>query len=280
MTNESAQAFELPGDGPVLLVGCGKMGGAMLAGWLAQGLPAQRVVVQDPGPLPDIADMLSEAGIPVTEAYDGPPPSVALLAVKPQVMDTVYPTVAKTFDPTTLVISVAAGRTIAGFEADAPEGAAIIRSIPNTPSAIGQGMTVCFANDHTTDAQHALATRLLAAIGRVGWVDAEHLIDAATAVSGSGPAYVFFLAETLAAAGVEVGLPERLARELAAVTIAGAGDLMLESSDQPDQLRRNVTSPNGTTEAALNVLMADDGLRPLMSRAVKAAEARSRDLAR
>ena len=269
-------------NGSLVLAGAGKMGGAMLAGWLSGGLSPTKVIVQDPGPPPEIAALLDQHGIAcMTDAIDAldVPPEVILMAVKPQVMDDVFPPLAKLAGPETLVLSVAAGRTLASFERHLPAGAAVVRSIPNTPAAIGRGITVCVANAHVSADQRDLCNRLLAAIGEVGWVEEERLIDAATAVSGSGPAYVFLLAECLAAAGVEVGLSEELSAKLAQATIAGAGELMLQSDSTPSTLRENVTSPNGTTFAALQVLMADNGLRQLMSRAIEAADRRSRELA-
>lgn len=271
-------------DGPLILVGAGKMGGAMLTGWLAGGLDPQNVRVQDPSPPPEIAALLSQHGITAVEtiaASDlGRPPSVIIAAVKPQVMDAVFPTVAPLAGPGTVVLSIAAGKTIGSFEKHLPPGTAVVRTIPNTPAAIGRGITVCAPNAHVTPAQRKLCDTLLEAIGEVGWVDDEDLIDVATAVSGSGPAYVFLLAECLAAAGVAAGLAPDLAARLAEATVSGSGELMRQSNLPPSTLRENVTSPNGTTYAALQVLMADeDGLAQLMKRAVARAAERSRELA-
>jgi len=256
------------------------MGSAMLSGWLQEGLPAAHVIVQDPGPPDETAEFLKANSIPVHASLETlpAPPSVILIAVKPQAMDTVFPPTAKLASQDTLVLSVAAGRTIASFEAHLPQGIAVVRSIPNTPAAIGRGITVCVANAHVTDAQRAICNRLLAAIGEVGWVEDEALIDAATAVSGSGPAYVFLLAECLAEAGVKAGLPPQLAARLANETVSGAGELLRRSEDAPAKLRENVTSPGGTTFAALEVLMADDGLKSLIETAVIEATRRSREL--
>lgn len=267
-------------DGPLVLAGAGKMGGALLTGWLERGLAPASVIVQDPGPPPDIAPILTQHGITVQPVVSGlaKPPAVLLLAVKPQIMEVVFPALAGLAGPATLVLSVAAGRTIASFERHLPPGTAVVRSIPNTPAAIGRGITVCVANDHVTDKQRRLCDALLSAVGEVGWVNDEGLIDAATAVSGSGPAYVFLLAECLAAAAREVGLAPDLARRLADATVSGAGELLRQSGLEPAVLRQNVTSPNGTTAAALSVLMAPDGLEPLMKRAVAAAARRSREL--
>jgi pyrroline-5-carboxylate reductase len=267
-------------NGPLLLVGAGKMGGAMLAGWLARGLDPRQVIVQDPSPPPEVAALIARHGIPAHAQLPklATPPAVLLAAVKPQAMDDVFPPVARTAGPESLVLSVAAGKTIASFAAHLPPRAAIVRAIPNTPAAIGRGITVCVANAFVTPAQRALCDALLGAVGEVGWVDREALIDAATAVSGSGPAYVFLLAECLADAACQVGLDAALARRLADATVAGAGELLYRSGEDPAVLRQNVTSPNGTTFAALQVLMGADGLRPLLTRAVAAAEKRSREL--
>jgi pyrroline-5-carboxylate reductase len=272
--------MRIPLTGPLALIGAGKMGGAMIAGWLEQGLDPALVFVQDPGPPPEVASLLARHNIQVHAALPSsmPEPAVLLIAVKPQVMDAVFPLAAKRAGPATVTLSVAAGRTIAGFARHLPDGAAIIRTIPNTPAAVGRGITVCCPNPHVTPAQRELAQALLSAVGQVGWVEDEALIDTATAVSGSGPAYVFLLAEVLAKAGVEAGLDAALARQLADATVAGAGELLHRSGEDPAVLRRNVTSPNGTTAAALGVLMAADGMQPLMTAAVAAATKRSREL--
>jgi pyrroline-5-carboxylate reductase len=267
-------------DGPLVLAGCGKMGGAMLTGWLARGLDPRQVMIQDPGPPADVAAVLARHGVvahpslpPLTS-----PPAVLLMAVKPQVMEAVFPPLARLAGPDTLVLSVAAGRTIASFERHLPPRTAVIRTIPNTPSAVGRGITVCVANAHVTAAQRALCDGLLSTVGEIGWVDDEALIDAATAVSGSGPAYVFLLAECLAAAGRAVGLDPVLAARLANATVAGASEVVHPPGTDPPVLRQNVTSPNGTTAAALAVLMSERGLKPLLEEAVVAAERRSREL--
>lgn len=266
--------------GSLVLAGAGKMGGAMLAGWLERGLDPAQVVVQDPGPPPEVTDLLNRYGIVVHQALpaDMPEPSVLLMAVKPQVMEDVFPAIARRAGRNTVVLSIAAGRTIASFEKHLPANSAVIRSIPNTPAAVGRGITVCCANAHVTVAQRTLAAQLLSAVGQVGWVDREELIDTATAVSGSGPAYVFLLAECLAEAGRVAGLDAALARQLADATVAGSGELMHRSGTDPAILRRNVTSPNGTTAAALDVLMAPGALQALMTTAVAAAAKRSREL--
>lgn len=267
-------------DGTLVLAGAGNMGGALLAGWLEQGLDPKRVVVQDPTPNPAIAALLAKNGIAsVARVELTAPPAVLLMAVKPQVMEEVFPPLAKLAGPQTVVLSVAAGRTIASFETHLPKGTAVVRSIPNTPASVGRGITAAACNAHVTASQRALCEQLLRGVGAAVWLEREDLIDAATAVSGSGPAYVFLLAECLAEAGRKAGLPADVAATLARWTVAGAGELLHRSDLPPDQLRRNVTSPNGTTHAALQVLMADRGLQPLLDDAVAAATRRSRELA-
>jgi pyrroline-5-carboxylate reductase len=266
--------------GTLLLVGAGNMGGALLKGWLEQGLPARQIIVQDPSPPPAMAELMAKHGLRAEAAPKlASAPAVILAAVKPQLMDQVFPVVARLAGPDTVVLSVAAGKTIASFERLLPERAAVVRSIPNTPASVGRGITVCVANAHVTPAQRAMCDTLLSAVGAVGWVEDEALIDAATAVSGSGPAYVFLLAECLVKAGMEAGLPADLAAQLARWTVAGAGELLHRSDLEAATLRQNVTSPNGTTYAALQVLMAEGGLQPLMTKAIAAATQRSRELA-
>lgn len=269
-------------DGPLVLAGAGNMGYALLSGWLERGLDPSRIVVQDPAPAPHIKVKLDEQGVNVqaTVASLSEAPAVILVAVKPQVMDQVFPALAKLSRPKTVVLSVAAGCQIGSFEAHLPKGSAVVRAMPNTPASIGRGITAAIGNANVTDKQRAACDALLRAVGEVTWVNDESLMDAVTAVSGSGPAYVFYLAECLAQAGVKAGLPADLAEKLAVWTVAGAGELMHRSDMEPEVLRRNVTSPNGTTYAALQVLMAENGLSDLMERAVKAAADRSRELAK
>lgn len=267
-------------DGPLLLVGAGKMGGALLEGLIAKGLDPRRIRVQDPAPPPEIARLLARHGIVAErEIAASAPPGVILVAVKPQVMDQVFPPAARLAGPGTLVISIAAGRTLKSFEAHLPAGAAVVRAMPNTPAAIGRGITVCVANGAVTPAQRALCAALMAAAGDVAWVENEARMDAVTAVSGSGPAYVFLLAEALEKAGVAAGLDSALARRLARATVAGSGELLARATEDASVLRANVTSPGGTTAAALSVLMAEGGLEDLLTRAVLAGEGRSRELA-
>ena len=262
----------------ILLVGCGKMGGALLDGWLDQGLAAGNVVVVEPnlppeGLRPGVGAIASLEALPA-----GFIPDVVVLAVKPQVMEAVIPPYAQFAGA--VFLSIAAGKTLGFFARLLSPSAAVVRAMPNTPAAVRRGMTVLVANPNVAEAQREACDKLLAAVGEVAWVDDEALIDAVTAVSGSGPAYVFLLAETLAQAGVAAGLPEELADRLARATVAGSGELLAQSADSPAVLRRNVTSPAGTTFAALQVLMAEEGgLAALLTAAVDAAARRSRELA-
>ena len=267
------------GTGPLLLVGCGKMGGAMVDGWQARGLTGAGVAIVEPSADPRFAAL---PGVAVHAGPDGLAagfrPGVVVLAVKPQSMDAVLPHYRRFAGPDTVFLSIAAGKTIAYFER-ALGDAAIVRSMPNTPAAVGEGMTVAVANRAVSDRQRRACDALLAAVGDVAWVEDEGLIDAVTAVSGGGPAYVFLLIECLAEAGREAGLPADLAMRLARTTVAGSGALVRQSAEPAATLRRNVTSPNGTPQEALAVLMAGDGLQPLMTRAIAAATRRSRELA-
>jgi pyrroline-5-carboxylate reductase len=264
--------------GTIVLAGAGKMGGAMLSGWLAQGLEAKRVVVIEPQPSDDIRALLAK-GVRLN-----PPPkdvgdvAALVVALKPQAFREAGPGLKPFAGPATLVVSIMAGTTIAGIAEVC--GGSVVRAMPNTPAAIGRGITVAVAANNVAAAQRATADRLLRAIGAVEWVEDEGLMDAVTAVSGSGPAYVFLLAEELARAGVEAGLPEELATKLARETVAGSGELLHRSDVSSAMLRQNVTSPGGTTAAALQVLMGNDGMQSLLTRAVAAATRRSKELAK
>jgi pyrroline-5-carboxylate reductase len=263
---------------PVVLVGAGKMGGALLEGWLKLGLDAKNIVVLEPQPASDIARYAAR-GLRLNPAPGSIAPAAAIVvAVKPQVAPDVVPGLAKLLGPSTVVVSIMAGKTL-GFLEQALPGAAVVRSMPNTPAAIGRGITVAVPNPRVSQAQRMLADAVLAAAGEVAWIADESLMDAVTAVSGSGPAYVFLLAEALARAGAAAGLPVDLATRLARATVAGSGELLHRSPLDAATLRQNVTSPGGTTAAALDVLMAPEGLDPLMMKAVAAATRRSRDLA-
>ncbi len=272
--------------GPIVLIGAGRMGGALLKGWLAHGVGTHRIVVQEPEPNEDIKAFLKASGLDTGEARDEPaPPSVIVLAVKPQKMDEVAAQAAHLAGPDTVVLSVAAGKTIANLAAHFGSDAAIVRVMPNTPAAIGRGVSALYANEHVTPEQKADCDRLMAAVGETVWLDDEAQMDAVTAVSGSGPAYVFLLAECMAHAGVAAGLPADLAARLARATVSGAGELMHKAGETPTELRQNVTSPAGTTEAALGVLMGQGSapengpMADLLRQAVAAAAKRSRELA-
>jgi pyrroline-5-carboxylate reductase len=267
-------------QGSLVLVGAGKMGGAMLEGWLKAGIPARQIVALDPSPPAEVVSLIASKGIrhnpPVTSITDA---EVVLVAVKPQIMDEVLAGLTSLAATGPLVLSVVAGKTIKRLSDFFGSDAAIIRTIPNTPAAIGRGITAMASNPQVSPAQAALAEQLLSAIGEVVRVPAEEQIDWVTAVSGSGPAYVFWLTECLTAAGVKLGLDPELAAQLARATVSGSGELMRQSGIDAATLRQNVTSPKGTTYAALQHLMADDGLMPLMERAVAAAAKRSTELA-
>ena len=268
---------------PLLLIGAGKMGGAMLTGWLDRNMAADGVIIVEPN-RETRTDWQGRAGVSVyhsaDEIADTVIPGTVILAVKPQMMDDALAPLQRFVGPETAFLSIAAGKTIAYFEQHLAADAAIIRAMPNTPSAVGRGITAYCTNAAVSAAQASAGAALLAAVGEVVAVDSEALIDAVTAVSGSGPAYVFYLIETLADAGAAAGLPAELAMQLAHATVCGSGELARLSDQPARQLRINVTSPGGTTQAALEVLMdPDTGLQPLMRRAVAAAEQRARELA-
>jgi pyrroline-5-carboxylate reductase len=263
-------------SGTILLVGAGRMGGALLEGWLALGLDPARIAVIEPAPSPEVT-ALTRRGLRLDPRPDGAAAAL-VIAVKPQTAPEVMPALAPHVGAATVAVSIMAGRTL-GFLERALPAAALVRAMPNTPAAIGRGITVAVPNARVGAAQRALVDALLSAVGAVEWVADEALMDAVTALSGSGPAYVFLLAEAMAQAGAAAGLPGALSATLARATVAGAGELLARSPLDPATLRQNVTSPGGTTAAALDVLMAADGLSPLMRRAIAAATARSRELA-
>jgi pyrroline-5-carboxylate reductase len=264
--------------GTLVLVGAGKMGGAMLEGWHRLGLTFDQVIALEPDPAPEIIT-LGDRGLRINPALDTVAASAIVVAVKPQIAPQVLPTLARLVRDDTVVISIMAGRTLGFLEGMLPARAAVVRAMPNTPAAIGRGITVAVPNGRVKPAQRELADRLLRATGAVEWVADEGLMDAVTAVSGSGPAYVFLLAESLARAGAAAGLPADLSARLARATVAGAGELLHRSALDAATLRQNVTSPGGTTAAALDVLMSPDGLDPVLERAIAAATRRGRELA-
>ncbi|MFQ5763488.1 MAG: pyrroline-5-carboxylate reductase [Rhodospirillales bacterium] len=265
----------------LLLAGCGKMGGALLDGWLDRGLEAADVTVVEPHAATAEATRRRHgvAVIDGPEALDaGFRPATVVFAVKPQSMDDVAPAYAGLAGGETVFLSIAAGKAIAYFEDALGQEAAIVRAMPNTPAAVRRGITVACANARVGDEQIERCDRLLAAVGEVAWIDDEGLMDSVTAVSGSGPAYVFLLAECLAEAGAAAGLPAELSQRLARATVAGSGELLHQADESADTLRANVTSPGGTTAAALDVLMGTDGLKALLTKAIAVAAKRSREL--
>ncbi|SLN15064.1 Pyrroline-5-carboxylate reductase [Roseovarius albus] len=260
--------------GGLVLLGCGKMGSAMLDGWLKGGLPAGSVWVIDPYP----SEWLKATGVHINDEVPEKP-AIVLIAVKPQMMGDALPTIAAMGNGNTLFVSVAAGTTIAAFEEALGAQSPIVRAMPNTPAAVGKGITAIVGNAHTSATQLTLAEGLLQAVGQVVRLENEDQMDAVTGVSGSGPAYVFHMIECLAAAGEAQGLCAELSMQLAKATVAGAGALAEDAEETPSQLRLNVTSPNGTTQAGLEVLMQEQsGLPHLMVQTVKAATDRSKEL--
>lgn len=260
----------------LVLAGAGKMGGAMLQAWLDQGFDPRRICVIDPQPAQNIVMLAAEKGFALNAPAQ--PPQVLVLAIKPQMLDEAA-ALASLAGPQTLAISILAGKTIANIAGRLPHAGAIIRAMPNLPAAVGRGMAGLVANEAATPAQRAMAETLFAATGRFEWLADERLIDAVTAISGSGPAYVFYLTECLAEAGAALGLPADVAARLARATVEGAGELLFKSGDNaPSELRESVTSRGGTTAAALEVLMAPDGLAPLIERAAQAARRRAEAL--
>src|SRR5262245_8390932 len=264
--------------GTLVLVGAGKMGSAMLDGWLARGLKPRQIVVIEPQP-GKVLKSLARRGLRLNPKIKATVASAVVIAVKPQSASEALQPLAGYIDKSTLVLSIMAGRTIAFLEKSLPPRTAIVRAMPNTPAAIGRGISVAVANPNVSTHQRSQASKLLASIGKVEWVVDEALMDAVTALSGSGPAYVFLLAETMASAGIAAGLPPALATRLARETVAGAGELLHRSDVDAATLRQNVTSPGGTTAAALEVLMGPGGFDRLLTQAIGAATRRSRDLA-
>ena len=270
----------IPLAGRLVLVGAGKMGGAMLEGWLKQGVERGKITVLDPSPPAESTALIEQSAIALNPPISGiADAEIIVMAVKPQTATEAVPAIAPLRSSRPLVLSVVAGKTIAFFEEYFGSDAAIIRTIPNTPAAVGRAITAMAANKNVSSAQQALARALLSAIGEVVTVAHERQIDAVTALSGSGPAYVFLLTECLAEAGKKLGLPEDLATRLARATVSGSGELMRVSGLPAATLRQNVTSPKGTTHAALQILMAENGMMKLFEDALAAAEKRSRELA-
>jgi pyrroline-5-carboxylate reductase len=264
--------------GRLVLAGAGKMGGAMLDGWLARGLKPKQITVIEPQPGKTIK-ALARRGLTLNPKGKAAAASAIVIAVKPQTAPEALPPLAAYVDKSTLVLSIMAGRTVRFLERSLPAGTAIVRAMPNTPAAVGRGISVAFANARISPSQRKLASDLLAAIGKIEWVTEEARMDAVTALSGSGPAYVFLLAEAMANAGIAAGLPPALATRLARETVTGSAELMHRSDLDAATLRQNVTSPGGTTAAALDVLMGPGGFDHLLTQAIIAATRRSRELA-
>ena len=264
--------------GRLVLAGAGKMGGAMLDGWLARGLKPKQITVIEPQPGKTIK-ALARRGLKLNPKGKAAAASAIVIAVKPQTAPEALPPLAAYVDKSTLVLSIMAGRTVTFLERLLPAGAAIVRAMPNTPAAVGRGISVALANARISPSQRKLASDLLAAIGKVEWITEEARMDAVTALSGSGPAYVFLLAEAMANAGIAAGLPPALATRLARETVTGSAELMHRSDLDAETLRQNVTSPGGTTAAALDVLMGPGGFDHLLTQAIIAATRRSRELA-
>lgn len=267
--------------GPLVLVGCGKMGGALLRGWLSRGVAAKDVFVIEPAPR-DLDDVQARGVTIVTDFAKLPAglkPGIVLLAIKPQFMDEALPAYRSFADQGAVFLSIAAGKTVAYLKEKLGPKAVVIRSMPNTPAAVGRGMSVLLRDPKVPAATQELCGQLLSAVGEIGWIDQEDQINAVTAVSGGGPAYVFLLIECLAEAAQQMGLAPDLAMKLARATVTGSGELAHQSSESATKLREAVMSPKGTTLEAINVLMAPDGLQPLMNKAIAAATRRGREIA-
>ncbi len=266
-------------QGSIVLMGAGNMGSALLSGWLKGGMDAASVIVVDPSPFDPVKLRLAQAGV----AHHVLPPQgiiadILFIAIKPQIMETVLASFQPIIGTETVVVSIAAGKTL-GFIEQYLGAGAMVRAMPNTPAMIGRGITGAYANEQVSVEQKATIEALLRVCGPVEWVASEALIDAVTAVSGSGPAYVFYLIECMAEAGRKIGLPAELAMRLARATVAGSGELVHRSPEEVERLRQNVTSPGGTTQAALDVLMGDNGMQPLFDKAIAAARKRAEELA-
>lgn len=263
----------------LVLFGAGKMGGAMLEGWIAVGMNTAATTILDPHPSLEVQALCGQKRIPLNPSLrEIAPPKAAVLAIKPQMLEAAAPLINRIMAPDTLVVSILAGKTIADVQRHIPRARAVVRAMPNLAASVRRSATVAVPTPGTSEAQKKLAHELLASIGTVEWLASEDLIDAVTALSGSGPAYFFYLAECLAHAGTSAGLPVELSAHLARATLIGAGELLAQSELPPGKLRHDVTSPGGTTAAALEVLMAEPGMSALMQKAVAAAKARAKQL--
>lgn len=276
MIAPESNAASMPAS--LVLAGAGKMGGSMLAGWLAAGLEPRRTTLIDPVPSREIVDLCAERGLALNPP-DPEPGAVLVLGIKPQGLEAAASGLDRLIGCDTLLVSILAGKTVANLRDRLPHARAVVRAMPNLPASIGRGATGAYANREVTPGQRASANALLTASGTVAWLADEAQIDAVTAVSGSGPAYVFLMVEALAEAGIAAGLDPEVARSLARATVSGAGALLDANPAEAAELRRNVTSPGGTTAAALDVLMRPDGLGALMREAVAAARRRAEALA-
>ncbi|QCN98814.1 pyrroline-5-carboxylate reductase (plasmid) [Azospirillum argentinense] len=275
--NAADGAGSAPGGGTILLLGAGRMGGAMLRGWLAQGVPASAISVADPRPAPDLVELFARTGVRLNPA-DSAPVDTLVVAVKPQMVESAATGVQAMLAPHTLVLSIMAGKTLADLRRLFPAAGSVVRAMPNLPAAVGRGATVAVAEAGCPADRKARAASLLTAVGSLEWLADEALVDAATALSGSGPAYVFYLVECLTRAGVEVGLPADVSERLARATVEGAGALMGATGQPAAELRAGVTSPGGTTAAGLSKLMADDHLQSLLNATLRAAAQRAAEL--
>ncbi|WP_319413221.1 pyrroline-5-carboxylate reductase [uncultured Cohaesibacter sp.] len=266
----------------LVLVGAGKMGGAMLTGWLGMDLEAKNVTVIDPGQPEDMKALSQKTGFALVASPDGiAQPDILVIAIKPQMMAKVLPGLKALVGPQTVVVSIAAGTPIATFQSYLGAAAGVVRVMPNTPAQVGRGMFAAFASAEVTEDMRQTIAALMSSTGKFTWVGEEALIDAVTAISGSGPAYVFYMVEALAKAGEALGLEPDAANLMARQTIVGAGELLNQSELHAATLRENVTSPGGTTAAALAILMAEQGgLDELMAKATVAARDRSIELAK
>ncbi len=274
MTIEPAAATDT-----VLLAGAGKMGGAMLRGWLALGVAGSRISVVEPRPSDDLQSLCRVHNVRLNPVSISPVDTL-VLAIKPQMLEAAASALAVWSGPDTVLLSIMAGKSVKALAARFPDTAVIVRAMPNLPASVGRGVTGVASGHPLSVRQKARVDQWLAAVGSVEWLDHEHDIDIVTAVSGSGPAYVFFLTEALDRAAQKAGLSVELAGRLARATVEGAGELMYRSPEiASDILRQNVTSPGGTTAAALEVLMAETGLQPLLDEAVAAAIRRAKELA-
>jgi pyrroline-5-carboxylate reductase len=268
------------GNGRIILVGCGRMGQALLWGWLKAGVPPAAMTVLEPSPSEALLQLADRTGLRLRQVAEPAPDTTVIVAVKPQKAAELGPLTAAMIQSDTLVISIMAGKTIEDLRHVCPGAGAYIRVMPNLPIAVGRGATVAFAGDGCMPKQTAMAEQLFGSMGLFEWVNPEALIDVATGLAGSGPAYLFYLAECLTKAGADLGLRPEMAERVARATISGAGEMLRQSERSAAELRSEVTSPSGTTAAGLQVLMQDDVLQDLISRTVTAAADRSRELAR